>query len=326
MRRPLRCGIGIGKRQMVPLVTLFGGGGFLGRYVAQELMKTGARVRIAERDPSNAYDLKPLGGLGQSQFVAASITDPVSTRRAVEGADAVINLVGVLAGDFQKLHVDGARTVARAAREAGASAFVQISAIGADANSASAYGRSKADGETAVHAEFAGATILRPSILFGPEDSFVNKFASMASHLPVLPVIRGPVRFQPAWVADVAQAVAAAALDPERHAGKTYELGGPRAISMADLNAWIADAIGAKTMFVPVPDAIAAAMARFGGWLPGAPITADQWAMLQKDNVPAPGSEGFAAFGIEPKPLEAIAPTWLVRYRRQGRFSLNAPV
>lgn len=310
---------------MVALVTLFGGGGFLGRYVAQELMKTGARVRIAERDPSSAYALKPLGGLGQTQFVSASITDPASTRRAVDGADAVINLVGVLAGDFQKLHVDGARMAAEAAKAAGASAFVQISAIGADAGSASAYGRSKAEGEAAVTAAFPGATIVRPSILFGPEDKFVNKFAGLAAALPVLPVIRGPVRFQPAWVGDVAQAVAQAALHPEAHAGKTYELGGPRAISMAELNAWIASEVGTKPMLLSIPDQIASAMVRFGGWLPGAPITADQWAMLQTDNVPAAGAPGFAAFGIEPKPLEAVAPSWLVRYRRQGRFSLNAP-
>lgn len=307
------------------LVTLFGGGGFLGRYVAQELMKTGTRVRIAERDPSNAYYLKPLGGLGQTQFVSASITDPASTARAVEGADAVINLVGILAGDFQKLHVDGARNAAAAAHAAGAGAFVQISAIGADRSSASAYGRSKAAGEAAATDAFPDATIIRPSILFGAEDAFVNKFAALASVLPVLPVIRGPVRFQPAWVADVAQAIALAALDPQAHAGMTYELGGPRAISMAELNAWVAGAIGAKPMLLPVPDAIAGAMAKFGGWLPGAPMTADQWAMLQTDNVAAPGAPGFAAFGIEPKPMEAVAPTWLVRYRRQGRFSLNAP-
>jgi NADH dehydrogenase len=309
----------------VALVTLFGGGGFLGRYVAQELMKAGARVRIAERDPSAAYFLKPQSGLGQTQFVSASITDPGSTRRAVEGADAVVNLVGVLAGDFQKLHVEGARNAAGAAAAVGAKAFVQISAIGADAASPSAYGRSKAAGETAVAQAFTGATIVRPSILFGAEDKFVNKFAGLAAGLPVLPVIRGPVRFQPAWAADVAQAIALAALHPETHAGHTYELGGPRAITMAELNAWVASAVGAKPMLLPVPDAIATLMARFGGWLPGAPITADQLAMLQTDNVVSPGAPGFAAFGIEPKPLEAVAPSWLVRYRRQGRFSLNVP-
>lgn len=310
---------------MVALVTLFGGGGFLGRYVAQEIMKTGARVRIAERDPTSAYAVKPSGALGQTQFVAASVTDPASVARAVQGADAVVNLVGVLKGDFTGLHVDGARNTARAAAAAGAKAFVQISAIGADPQSPSAYGRSKGLGEQAVREAFPGATILRPSILFGAEDGFVNRFAALASRLPVLPVIRGAVRFQPAWVGDVARAVALSALDPESHGGKIYELGGPRAISMAELNAWIARTIGRTPHLLPVPDAAAAAMARFGGWLPGAPMTADQWLMLQQDNVVAPGAEGFDAFHIAPRPIEAVAPAYLVRYRRQGRFSLNQP-
>ncbi|WP_253717975.1 complex I NDUFA9 subunit family protein [Sphingomonas sp. AP4-R1] len=305
---------------MVALVTLFGGGGFLGRYVAQELMKAGARVRIAERDLTSAHFVKPQGDLGQSQIIAASITHPDSVRQAVQGADAVINLVGVLAGDFQKLHVDGARIAAEAAKAAGAKAFVQISAIGADAGSASAYGRTKAAGEAAVAQAFPGATIIRPSIIFGAEDDFVNKFAALAAKLPVLPVIRGAVRFQPVWVADVAQAIAHAALHPEAHAGRTYELGGPRAISMAELNAWVASAIGAKPALFAMPDGLVGLLAR----LPGAPITKDQLAMLQTDNVVAPGAAGFDAFGIEPTPLEVAAPSWLVRYRRAGRFSLTA--
>lgn len=310
---------------MVALVTLLGGGGFLGRYVAQEIMKTGARVRIAERDPSSAYIVKPSSSLGQTQFVAASITDPASLARAVQGADAVVNLVGVLKGDFTKLHVEGARNAAQAAAAAGARAFVHISAIGADPHSPSAYGRSKGQGEVAVREAFPGATILRPSILFGAEDGFVNRFASLASRLPVLPVIRGPVRFQPAWVGDVARAVALAALDPETYAGRTFELGGPRAMSMAELNAWIAKAIGRTPHLLPVPDSVAGPMARLFGWLPGAPMTEDQWLMLQKDNVVSSSAEGFAAFDIAPKPLEAVAPSYLVRYRRQGRFSLNQP-
>lgn len=310
---------------MVALVTLLGGGGFLGRYVAQEIMKTGARVRIAERDPSSAYIVKPSSSLGQTQFVAASITDPASLARAVQGADAVVNLVGVLKGDFTKLHVEGARNAAQAAAAAGARAFVHISAIGADPHSPSAYGRSKGQGEVAVREAFPGATILRPSILFGAEDGFVNRFAALASRLPVLPVIRGPVRFQPAWVGDVARAVALAALDPEAYAGRTFELGGPRAMSMAELNAWIAKAIGRTPHLLPVPDSVAGPMARLFGWLPGAPMTEDQWLMLQKDNVVSSSAEGFAAFDIAPKPLEAVAPSYLVRYRRQGRFSLNQP-
>ncbi|WP_174274497.1 complex I NDUFA9 subunit family protein [Sphingomonas bacterium] len=308
---------------MDQVVTLFGGGGFLGRYVAQELLKAGARLRVAERDPSGAYFLKPLGGLGQTQFIVADILRPDGIAKAVAGATAVINLVGILAGDFQHIHVEGARNVAKAAAEAGARAMVQVSAIGADARAESAYARSKGLGEQAISAAFPSATIVRPSILFGAEDAFVNRFAGIIGKLPVVPIIRPTVRFQPAWVGDVARAVAAAALDPGAHAGKTYELGGPEPVTMEALNRWIAQAIGRTPRFVSVPDPAAAAMARFGGWLPGAPMTWDQWLMLQKDNVVAPGAAGFAAFGIDPRPLEAIAPAWLVRFRREGRFGLT---
>ena len=310
---------------MDKLVTVFGGGGFLGRYVAQELLRMGARVRVAARDPSHAFFLKPLGGLGQTQFVAADITRPAGAAAAVRGADAVINLVGILAGRFQAVQVDGARNAATAAAQAGAKAFVQISAIGADPAAEADYARTKGEGEAAVRAAFPGATILRPSIVFGPEDQFVNRFAGLIAKLPVTPVIRAEARFQPAWVVDVARAVARAALAPETYAGRTFELGGPQAISMGELNRFIAESIGKTPRLAPVPDALAAMMARFGGWLPGAPITWDQWLMLQKDNVVSPGAEGFAAFGIEPTPLAAIAPAYLVRYRREGRFSLGAP-
>ena len=309
---------------MDALVTLLGGGGFLGRYVAQELLKAGARVRIAERDPSGAYFLKPLSGLGQTQFVPADITRVESARKAAIGSTAVVNLVGILKGKFETVHVEGARNAALAAAAAGASAFVQISAIGADPAAASAYAASKGKGEAAVRAAFPGATILRPSIVFGPEDGFINRFAQMMEKLPILPVLRGAAKFQPVWVADVARAVAQAALQPGVHAGKTYELGGPQALSMTELNAWIAHATGRAPKMIEIPDKVGEAMARFGGRLPGAPITWDQWLMLQNDNVVSPGAAGFEAFGIEPAPLAAVAPQWLVRYRRQGRFSLNA--
>ncbi len=305
---------------MIGLVTLFGGGGFLGRYVAQELLGRGVRVRVAERDPTRAWFIKPLGGLGQVQFIAADVTRPASVDRAMLGADAAVNLVGLLKGKFETVHVDGARNVAEAVARAGATALVQVSAIGADPASASAYGRTKADGEAAARAAFPGTTIMRPSIIFGPEDMFVNRFARMAQIMPVVPVIRGDVRFQPVYVTDAARAIAAAVLDPETHRARTYELGGPEIVSMAELNRRIARMIGREPALLPVPDAAARAMARFGGWMPGAPMTWDQWLMLQNDNVPSPGAEGFAAFGIEPTPLEAVAPEWLVQYRRHGRF------
>ncbi|WP_340315752.1 complex I NDUFA9 subunit family protein [Rhizorhabdus argentea] len=307
---------------MSRLVTLFGGGGFLGRYVAQELLKAGARVRIAERDPSDAWFLKPLGGLGQTQFVPASVTRPATLAAAVEGADAVVNLVGILKGDFDAIHHKGAANVAAAARAAGANALVHVSAIGADPESPSAYGRSKGQGESAVRAAFPAATIVRPSVVFGQEDSFLNRFAAM-QRLPFVPVLRGRVKFQPAWVVDVARAIAVAAMDPA-HAGKIYELGGPQVLTMAELNAWLAQATGRNPTFVPVPDAAGGILATIAGWLPGAPITRDQWLMLQKDNVVSPGATGFEAFGIAPTPMEAVAPAWLVQYRPHGRFASRA--
>lgn len=305
---------------MAELVTLFGGGGFLGRYVAQELLRQGARVRVAERDPRKAWFLKPLGGLGQTQFISVDITKKGSVDRAVAGADAVVNLVGILQGDFEASHVTGAHNVAEAARRAGAKAMVHVSAIGADPESESAYGRTKGEGERAVQAAFPDATIIRPSILLGPEDQFINRFARMIQALPAVPIVRGDVKFQPAYVVDVARAIAAAALDPGAHARKTYELGGPEVLSMTEINQHIARMIGRDPAWLLVPDAAARAMARFGGWMPGAPITWDQWLMLQKDNVVSAGVKGFQAFGIAPSPLEAVAPEWLVQYRRNGRF------
>lgn len=303
------------------LVTLFGGGGFLGRYVAQELLKAGARVRVAQRDPREAWFLKPLGGLGQTQFVAADITRPDSLARAIAGSDGVVNLVGILGGDFHAVHVDGAGAIAKASRDAGVSALVHISAIGADPKSPSAYGQSKAGGEAAVRAAFPDATNLRPSILFGREDQFVNRFAGMIRMMPVVPVIGGKTRFQPAFVADASRAVVTSLADPEAHGGKTYELGGPEILSMAELNTRIAGWLARKRSFIEIPDGAASALAKFAGWAPGAPITWDQWQMLQSDNVVSAGAEGFAALGISPTPMAAVVPGWLVQYRRHGRFA-----
>lgn len=298
------------------LVVMFGGSGFVGRYIAQALLAQGARVRFAERDPKRAWFLKPQGNLGQTQFVAADIAKPDSVARAVQGADAVINLVGVLKGNFQKLHVDGARNVAEAAAAAGVPVMVHMSAIGADPASPSVYGRSKGEGEAAVRKAFPAATILRPSIIFGREDQFVNRFAGMIRAMPLLPVIRSDVKFQPVYVGDVAQAAVKALLDPQAHTGKTYELGGPQILSMGALNQWIATETGRAPAIVPVPDAFAKILAR----LPGGPITWYQWLMLQRDNVVANGADGFAALGIMPTALAAVAPGWLVQYRRHGRF------
>ena len=306
------------------LVTVFGGSGFIGRYVVQSLIREGARVRVVCRHPRRAFYLKPLGGLGQTQFLAADIRDPAQVRRAVAGAEAVVNLVGVLKGDFAGLHIEGAANVAQAAAESRARALVQLSAIGADPESPSAYGRSKGEGEARVRAAFADATILRPSIVFGAEDQFLNRFARMIRLSPVVPVVRPKVRFQPVWAGDVGRAVAVAALDPKHTGGGLYELAGPDVLTMEELMAWLAREIGCRRTFVAVPDAIAAAMAQVLGWLPGAPLTRDQWLMLQRDNV-ASDKPGCGALGITPSPLSALAPRWLVRFRDHGRFGTFLP-
>ena len=302
-----------------PLITVFGGGGFVGRYVCEALLHTGARLRVAQRDPRAAYFLQPLAAVGQLGFVAADLDRPATVARAVEGASAVINLVGILKGRFDAIQVEGARTAATAACTAGATAFVQVSAIGADPASPSAYGRSKGQGEEAVRAAFPSATIIRPSLVFGREDLLTNRFASMA-RLPVLPVIAPATRFQPIYVADLARAIAAATLDPATHGGKTYELGGPEVMTMRSLNEHIAALAGQSPTIVEVPAFVAEMMAKMG-FLPGAPLTKDQWIMLQQDNVAAPDAPGLAAFDITPTPLAAVAGEWLDRFHAGGRFA-----
>jgi uncharacterized protein YbjT (DUF2867 family) len=307
------------------LVTLFGGGGFLGRYVAQALFRSGARVRIAERNPRAAYFLKPLASVGQVQFVRADIRDVGQVRDAVKEADAVVNLVGILRGDFEGLHVEGGRNVAEAAAAAGASSLVHVSAIGADPASPSAYGRTKGEGEAAVKAAFPTATIMRPSLVFGREDNFVNRFAGLSRFLPILPAVRPNFRMQPVYALDVGRAVTAAALDPRAHGGRTYELAGPQVMTMHELMAFICEATERGRPIVDIPDPISKLVARLTGWLPGAPITYDQWLMLGRDSVAAPGSKGLEAFGIPKTPLIAVSEGWLTQYRRHGRFAAKSP-
>ncbi len=310
----------IDRQQM--LVTVFGGGGFIGRYVSEALLRAGVRLRVAQRDPRRAYFIQPLAAVGQVSFVAADLAHPHSVAQALDGANGAINLVGILRGRFEAVHVDGARTAAVAARDAGASAFVQVSAIGADAASPSAYGRSKAHGEQAVREALPGATLIRPSLVFGPEDQLTNRFASMAG-LPVLPVVAPRTRFQPIYVRDLARAIAAAVLEPAAHGGRTYELGGPEVVTMRALNEQVAQLAGKSPDIAEVPDFAAHLLAKLG-FLPGAPLTTDQWAMLQRDNLVAPGAAGLDAFGIQPTPLAAVAGEWLDRFHQGGRFRSRA--
>jgi len=306
------------------LVTIFGGGGFLGRYVAQELLSRGIRVRIAERNPADAIRVKPLGGLGQTQLVYADVRKPETVARAVAGADAVVNLVAVLKGDFEATNHQGAATVAQAAKSAGVASLVHISAIGADSESASAYGRSKGQGEAAVKSAFKNAIILRPSVIFGREDEFTNRFANLIRMTPVLPIIGGDTKFQPVYVVDVAKAVAEAVANAGAYAGKTFELGGPQQLSMLQINEWLAAAIGHDPAIMPIPDMVSEWIARLTGWLPGAPITLDQWKMLGQDNIVAPRAKKLKDLGVAPTPLAAVADSWLVQYRKHGRFTGSA--
>lgn len=304
------------------LVTVFGGSGFLGRYVTQALLAQGARLRVAGQSTVSGQHLKVLGNLGQVQLIAADVCKPASLARAVAGADMAVNLVGSFDNLNAVQHL-GAANVAKAAAAAGCSALAHISAIGADAQSAAEYGRSKAAGEAAVLKAFPAAVILRPSIVFGREDAFVNRFAGLIRMLPVVPVIGAATQFQPVFVGDVARAVTSV-LQDTAYAGATLELGGPQVLTMRALNEWIAAAIGRDPMFVDVPDFAAHALARGTGWMPGAPITLDQFRMLGSDNIVSAGKDGLAIMDIAATPLDAVAHDWLNIYRKHGRFGGRA--
>lgn len=307
------------------LVTVFGGSGFLGRYLVQRLATGGARVRVAVRDPEAAAFCKPMGDVGQVMPVQANLRHPASVQRAVAGADAVVIAVGVLhesgAQNFAALHVNGPARVAQAAAAAGVRRLLHISALGADPEAPSRYARSKAAGEMRVREAFPGASIVRPSIVFGPEDSFFNRFANMARYSPVLPLIGGGhTRFQPVYVGDVAQAMHAMLRDGSR-AGQTAELGGPRVYSFRELMQLICDVTGRRRILLPVPFALMRPFAALAGLLPVPPLTTDQLDQLTVDNVVPEGAIGLADFGIAPGTVEAVVPTYLARYRRAGRLS-----
>ena len=301
------------------LVTVFGGGGFIGRYVCEILLKRGVRVRVAQRNPRQAYAIQPLGQVGYYGMEAADVTKPASVRNAVRGATSVINLTGVFGKNMLKVHVEGARTIAEASAELGVASLVHLSAIGASASSDSDYGRSKGEGEDAVRKAFANATIIRPSLVFGAEDNLTNRFAGMAQ-LPVLPIVAGKTKFQPVYVRDLAEAIAKAALAPLAYGGKTYEIGGPQVMSMVELHQAVLALTGQKPEVVPLHDAFGSLISKLG-FLPGAPLNRDQWLMLQHDNVAASGSQGLEAFGISPTPLAAVGAEWLDRYHKGGKFA-----
>ncbi len=307
------------------LVVLLGGSGFLGRHVAQELLGRGARLRVASRNPERAFALKPLGNLGQVQFARCDVTRAESLAAVLAGADAVVNLAGAFSGGLDALQGRGAGRIAAAARQAGAGAFVHVSAIGADADSPVDYARTKAEGEEAVLAAFPAATILRPSILFAADDHFVNRFAGLIAAFPVLPVFGPQARLQPLLADDAAEAIANALGDAGKHGGKTYEIAGPEVITMLELNRKIAAAQGRHRLFVELPDFISAAFATLTGWLPGAPITGDQWELLKAGSALSGKFPGLKALGVAPRPLGLLLERWMVRFRKHGRFGEKVP-
>jgi len=300
------------------LVSVFGGSGFIGRHLVRRLAAQGDRVRVAVRDPEGAHFLMPAGNVGQIVAVPADLNHEGSVRAAVSGADAVVNLVGTLVShgrqSFQALHVEGPRRIAAAASAAGVRALVHVSALGADKESRSAYARSKAQGEEAVRAAFPTATILRPSVVFGPEDDLFNRFAALTGLSMVLPV-PGAARFQPVYVGDVADAIMAALASPA-HAGKTFSLGGPRGYTLREIMAMALAETGRRRLLVPVPLWLAALESVFLQFLAGPlRLTPDQVRLLAIDNVVPAGVPGLAELGISPTAAEAIVPTYLARFR-----------
>jgi NADH dehydrogenase len=303
------------------VATVFGGSGFLGRYVVKRLAQKGYVVRVAVRDPIGAGFLKTTGVVGQIVPLFAPVSDEPAVHRAVQGAALVVNLVGILAerrtGEFRRIHVEGAERVARLSAGAGVLRLVHVSAIGADPASPSHYAASKAAGEVAVRQACPAATLLRPSIVFGQEDQFFNRFGWMAQMLPVMPVIAGSTRFQPVYVGDVADAVMAV-LGRADSAGELFELGGPRVWTFREILAYVLAQTARRRPMIEVPMGLARLQARIGELLPWKPLTRDQLLMLQRDNVVGEGTPGLPELGIVPTPVELVVPSYIGRFRRGG--------
>ncbi len=304
------------------VATVFGGSGFLGRYVVKRLAQRGYVVRVAVRDTEAAMFLRPMGAVGQIVPLFAPLAQEAAVARAVEGAEMVVNLTGILAeakkGDFFKVHAEGAARIARLAASSTARHLVHVSAIGADEGSESEYAQSKAKGEAAVRSIFPKTVILRPSIVFGPEDAFFNRFAAMAQISPVIPIVSGASKFQPVYVGDVADAVIAG-LTREDAAGGLFELGGPDVMSFEALIAYMLKAIGRRRKILDLPLGLARVQAAFLERLPGKLLTGDQIKLLRRDNVVAQGAPDLASLGIVATPMDMIVPDYLTRFRPGGR-------
>ncbi len=313
---------------MQNLVTVFGGTGFVGLQVVRELARLGWRIRVAVRNPNLGYRLRLMGDVGQIDVVQANIRDADSVRRALRGATATLNLVGVLwesgRQTFKAIHVDGARTIAEAAKAEGVTRVVQVSSIGADDHAASAYARSKAAGEQAVREVDPRAVIVRPSIVFGPGDGFFEKFATMAMFSPALPLIGGGhTRFQPVFVGDLAKALARAVTSPAA-SGQTYEVGGPAIYSFAELMQMMLAETGKRRILLPVPWPAAGLLGIAGdvaAWVIPPPVTSDQVKSLRADNVASGAYPGLSELGVEATTVESVLPTYLYRYRKGGQYA-----
>ena len=315
---------------MQGLVTIFGGSGFIGVQTVRALAKAGYRVRVAVRQPGRGYRLRMLGDVGQIEVVQANIRNPDSVKRALVGAEACVNLVGILAESgrqgFMSLHTMGAETVAKAAKAAGVTRFVQMSALGADADSPSKYARTKAAGEAAVRAVLPGAVIVRPSVVFGPEDHLLNRFAKLTSLAPVVPLPGAATKMAPVFVTDVAAAIAKAVSDPSL-AGKTLELGGA-VMTLREIVELVLRNTYRHRPILALPWPAADALGKIGdllaplsAMLPVVPPTSDQVLLLRADNVPSGKALGLADLGIAATSIEAIAPTYLYRYRKGGQYA-----
>lgn len=303
------------------VATVFGGSGFIGRYVVKRLAQAGYVVRVAVRDTERAGQLRPMGMVGQIVPLYTTLAERGTVERAVAGADLVVNLVGILAerraGDFQRIQADGPGLIGAAAAGSGVARLVHVSAIGADPNARSLYASSKGKGEQALRAAYPAACILRPSVVFGPEDQFFNRFAALAALSPVMPVICGQTRMQPVYVGDVADA-AMAALTRADAAGRTYELGGPQVFTFRELLAWILKLTMRRRPLVGVPMALARLQAAVLERLPGKLLTRDQLLLLAQDNVVAPDALTLRDLGVTPTPVDLVVPHYLYRFRPGG--------
>jgi uncharacterized protein YbjT (DUF2867 family) len=317
--------------EVAPIVTIFGGSGFVGRYITQRMARAGWRVRVAVRRPNDALFVRPYGVVGQVEAVQANIRDDVSVRRAIHGARAVVNCVGILVASgrqtFPSVQAEGAGRVARIAAEEGVERLVQLSAVGADAESESDYARTKAEGERAVTDAFPRAVLLRPSIIFGVEDGFFNKFAAMARWSPILPVVGPDTRFQPVFVDDVAQAAAKAVIEGAEPG--IYELGGPEVVTFRELLERMLVIIERRRWIVSIPFGLAEVQGSIldglqrlsFGLFTNSLLTRDQVRLLEEDNVVSPGARGLAELGIAPTPMDAILESYLFTYRQSGQFA-----